>query len=493
VPGDGFGRNVAASVANAATQIAVALVTVPVVIHGLGLSGYGVWTLAQAGVVYVATAEAGLGPAVQRHAAVARGAGRAEQVAALLWSSLALYAVAGAVAVLACARLGAPFADLFGIPGGLRADAIEMITLLGPAIALALLAAGLGNIEQGTERFPAYAWSTAAGSVAFLAVLAWTAARGLSLADLARATIAQQAVVALARAWSLRDVWTRQRPRFVDRAEARALVGFSARLQATTLAAVVNNQTDKIVVGLVASTAAVGQVGIAAQVAEAGRIVAGSALSPMISRLSSQHGGGSGATGAAFTRLHRLWTLAVLGGTVVGLASLYPLIRGWLGTGHGDAAGYGALLVAAYGTNLLAGAVTAYLRALGRPGLEARAGLLIVALNVLLTVALGLAFGPYGVLAATTLAYAAGTAWFLRRAHGLLPGGSWDFLSPRIAVAALAAGLAAAAWGLAAVALLPTGVALAVVGAGSAGAFTAYLARVTGTRPSLRTLRALVA
>ncbi|MEA2282560.1 MAG: hypothetical protein QOK21_3167 [Solirubrobacteraceae bacterium] len=491
VPGDGFGRNVAASVANAATQIAVAVVSVPLVIDGLGLSGYGVWALAQTAVVYVATAESGLGPAIQRHAAVARGAGRPERVAALLWTSLGLYALLGAVAVLACLVLGTPFADVFDVPARLRGDAIAMVPLLGPAIALALLAAGFGNVQQGTERFPAYAWTAAAGSVAFIAVLAVAAADGLTLAALARALIVQQAVVVASRAWELRDVWAGRPPRLVGRAEARELVGFSARLQAATVAAVVNNQTDKVVVGLVAGTAAVGQVGIAVQIAEAGRLIGGAALSPMISRLSLAHG--AGAAAAAFARMNRLWVLAVIGATAIGLGTVAPLVRGWLGGGHGAAAGYGALLIAAYGLNLLAGGATAYLRALGRPGLEARTALLIMTVNVAGTIALGLLLGPWGVVAATTVAYAAGTGWFLRRCRPLLPAGS-AVLPPRAsALAALPAALAAGAFGLAAAAVLPTGVALVAVAAGALAAFAGYLALATGTRPSLRGLRALLA
>lgn len=488
MPGHGIGRNVAASVANAATQIAVALVSVPLVISGIGLRGYGVWTLAQAGIAYVATAEAGLGPAVQRHVAVAAGEGDDRRIAGLLWGSVGLYVVLGAVAAGACLVLGEPFVDVFDVPVPLRADAVDMVTLLGPAVALTLVAAGFGNVQQGVERFAAYAWSNAAGAVAFLAVLAAEAAGELTLTGLARATIAQQGCIALVRLWLLRRTWS-HRPRLAA-GEARAVLGFSARLQATTLASVVNNQTDKVVVGLVASTAAVGQVGIASQVAEAGRMVGVGALSPMISRMAVLHGAGTDAT---LPRLNRLWTLAVIGGTAIGLASLYPLIRGWLGAGHDDAVGYAALLVAAYGANLLGGGVTAYLRAVGRPGLEARAALLIVALNVALTVALGLAVGPYGVVGATALAYWAGTAWLLRRADAQIPPGSWAFLSWRAGAMAVVAAVAAGAWGLAAVQVLPTGVALVAAGAGAVGAFAGYLAWATRTRPSLRAFRALLA
>ena len=71
----------------------------------------------------------------------------------------------------------------------------------------------------------------------------------------------------------------------IRRHEALRVGGFSLRLQMTTLSGIVNSQTDKVIVGLVASAPVVGQLGIGTQVAEAGRLLAGAALSPIVSRL----------------------------------------------------------------------------------------------------------------------------------------------------------------------------------------------------------------
>ena len=99
-----------------------------------------------------------------------------------------------------------------------------------------------------------------------------------------------------------------------------------------------------------------------------------------------------------FSRLQRLWAGTVVGATIIGVASLYPLIEAWLGGRHGLAAELGAFLVIGYGLNILTGPTIAYLRALGRPGLEARLGFVTMGLNLLLSVVLGLAFGAVGVV-----------------------------------------------------------------------------------------------
>src|SRR3954454_5520278 len=94
-------RNVAASVANAAAVVATSLVTVPLILDAVGTGGYGVWTLGLAMILYASILETGVGPAVQRFTAYARGSGDREHISRLSWTALALYAAGGAIGGLA--------------------------------------------------------------------------------------------------------------------------------------------------------------------------------------------------------------------------------------------------------------------------------------------------------------------------------------------------------------------------------------------------------
>src|SRR3954454_25007632 len=105
----------------------------------------------------------------------------------------------------------------------------------------------------------------------------------------------------------------------------------------------------------------------------------------------------------------------MIGGTLIGLGALYPLIAGWLGPGHTRAAVLAAFLVAGTGFSMLTGTGVGYLRALGRPGLEGKTGLVVVGLNLALTVPLAIAFGAIGVVAGTFGAYVYGVFWFMGR------------------------------------------------------------------------------
>ena len=486
-------RSVAASVVNAAAAVATSLVSVPLILDAVGTAGYGVWTLGLALVLYVAILETGLGPAVQRYVAVAHGGGDRAEVGRLLWSTLIAYAAIGLIG-LALLQLAAPsLAALFDLPSHLRPEAEEMFGDLGFVLALALLAAGAGNVLQGLERFGTLAATSAVGAIAFLAAVAVLAGPE-GLPGLAAALGIQNAVILLARLAGLRDVL--RRPGAVDRATARGVLGFSARLQVTATAELFNWQSDKVIVGLVAPVATVGQLGIGGQFADGGRVLAGAALSPVQSAFAVAAGAHDEAgLRSRFAQLHRLWVLGVLGAAIVGAASLYPLIDAWLGDGYGEAALLGTFLVLGSAAGLATGTGVAYLRAVGRPGLEARYGLVIVGANLLLTIPLAFAAGAVGVVVGTFGAYLAGMSWFFAglRRHVPISPFRTPGEAPRAFVAALLAGAAALGVGLAANAVLPAGIAFPFVAAGTVGALALYSAVVLGIRPTRAGLQQLLA
>ena len=480
-----------ASVLNAVAAVGSSLVAVPLILAAVGTAGYGAWTLGLAVVLYVSILETGLGPAVQRFTAVARGAGDEPAVGRLLWTTLIAYAVLGLVG-LAVLRLAAPaLADIFDLPSGLQRDAETMFRDLGFALALALLAAGAGNVLQGLERFGALAWSSVVGAVGFLiAVLALAESSGLP--GLAAALAIQNGLVLVLRLIALRGVITARRPATASRATLRSMLGFSARLQVTAVSELINWQSDKVIVGLVAPATTVGQLGIGGQFADGGRLLAGAALSPVHASFAVSAGAGDTVElERRFVALHRLWILGVLGAAAVGAASLPPLIEAWLGPGYGQAAMLGTFLVLGSAAGLATGTGVAYMRAIGQPGLEARYGLIIVAANLALTIPLAFAAGAIGVVVGTFGAYLAGMSWFFAGLRRHVPVSPVRSLGEGVATlaAALLAGAASLGFGLLAVEFLPTRVSLPFVAAGALFALAAYAGGVLGLRPTRAVLR----
>ena len=333
-----FGVNLGVSVANVVAVVGVSLAVVPLLIDRLGLQGYGLWVLAQSVVIYVTAAENGFGPALARFTSVHGHHPR--HVRPMLALALVLYAAVGAVVLLACHVLAVPLVDAFDVPRAYHADAVHTVHLLGWVALVALLAAGLGHVMDGLERFTAYTITNALGSAAFLI---WLLAsdRGLQLSDVAIAALIQWSLVGLLRLVALRDVILARGSLIPSRTLVREIFGFSMRLQVAVMATLLNTQTDRVVIGIVSSAKTLGQVGIATQVAEAGRFLAYATFTPLAARLATAYGtGGLPALDALLHRYRRLWTLGVLGVLAVGVGAARPAITAWVGGGHDEASVY---------------------------------------------------------------------------------------------------------------------------------------------------------
>jgi O-antigen/teichoic acid export membrane protein len=488
-----LGRNVVANMLSAVAGLSASIIAVPVILRHIGTDGYGVWVLGLTMIVYLSIADAGFGPAIQRWTAVARGSGDQTAATRLLWTSIAIYAAIAIPAALAFAALAPTLAGVFTDPGAMREDATQMFRLVSVALLLVLLTNAIGNVLQGLERFQAITLSAILGAAVQLTAILLLMAAGHGLPGLAEALVIQQVVVLLTRLVALRDVLSAARPGILQRAELRQVVGFAGRLQVNALAGLINSQSDKVVVGLVATAAVVGELGIASQLVDAGRLLVIAALTPIVSALAVTVGSGDHEQlRRQFAWMHRTWLYVIGGGTLIAMGALYPIVDGWIG-GHQEAIVLGLVLTLANGISLGTGTAVAYLRAVGRPQLEARLGPVIVACNLVFTVPLAFAFGARGVVVGTLAAYVLGTVWFMRRFRALTP--DLDHVAPRELVrpALLAAGAAGIALlgGWAATTILPAGLALVPVGVVTAIAFLSYLAIVTGRslRPSaLRTL-----
>lgn len=486
-------RNSLASIATAAAGIATALIATPLIIDYVGRAAYGVWAITMAVVIYLGIVEAGFAPVAQRRVAASLGSGDRHGAVRVFWSTVLVYLGLGLVAAAAIVVLAPAIASLFDFPGALEEQAVQLLRLVALAIPLGLLMAALTNALQGAERFTAVATTAVAGSIAYLGSLVVLISGGASLSALGWAVIAQQVVLIVSRAALLLEM-ARARPGLVSRSEAREMLSMSARLQVSVASLIVNGQSDRVVSGLVAPPATVAQVSVAAQVAEAGRLVGAAPLVPAANRFAALEGAGQQAElRESFRAVDSTWVTAVTGAVVIGALCAEPLVEAWLGSGFREAGIYAAILVVAYGSNVVFGVRTALLRALGRPGLESRTGIVLMVLNLVFTVPLAVAFGATGVVVGTLLAYLLGAAWFVRRFPAVAPGFEPAGMLPFAKALAwsVPVGLAGAAWCFVAVTLVPAGWALIPVAAGMGAAAVLFLACAlrVGPRGALASLR----
>ncbi|CAB4340688.1 unannotated protein [freshwater metagenome] len=487
-------RNIGASVITALIGIAAVLIATPLIISHVGRAGYGVWTVSMAIVIYIGIVEAGMAPAVQRYIAVARGADDHAGAARVFWSTLAFYLAIGLVAAALIELLAPQIAGLFDFPGVLEQQATELLRIVGLAVPLGLAMAALANLLQGQGRFTSIAFTAALGSIGYLTAVVLLIGGSATLSQLGWAVIAQQLVLLVSRAVLVVGS-LRVRPGFVSGEEAVAIAGLSARLQLSVASLIVNGQSDRVVTALVARPAIVGEVGIASQLAESGRLVAAAPLVPIFNRFSSLQGSDDqAALQRLFARIDGIWIAAGIGGVLIGMAAAPSLIEGWLGSGFALAGSFAVMLTAAYGSNLLFGVRISYLRARGDAGLEARLAGVLMALNLAFTVPLAIAFGATGVVAGTLIAYLIGGGWFALRFSGYAPEVARVPRSELISSVLWGVGFALLGGAVAALAAnaIPAGWALVPIAAITATAWVGYLAcvlRITPTRGGFRRWR----
>lgn len=394
--------NAAISGVGALATLAASIVTLPIVLSRVGIAAYGVWAIGQLVVTYALTVSAGLGPTVARFAAVADGQGDVPQLRKLLWCATAVYGLVATVVVTLVYVLSSVIISAFSIASNYRTDAINMVQVLSIAAAIALYGGCLSSLLAGLRR---YIWTAVAsiGSAAtFLIaiVIGLSASRGVTF--LAVAFAGSQVVGVALRLIGVEDVIRSGRPALPSREEFRRLMSFTGRMQVQPIATLVNNQSDRMVIGLISSPTTVGEFAVGVQLPVAAMLIAGSLLGPLASELARDHGARDPpSVFGRFRDLQARWGILVVGGTGVGCASLGPVLTAWLRRPLGHAALFGALTLVAFAANLLTGPATSYLRAIGKPGLEARYGTLVMTLNIALTVALALAIGPLGVVIGT--------------------------------------------------------------------------------------------
>jgi O-antigen/teichoic acid export membrane protein len=130
------------------------VVTVPILVHYLGATRFGLLSLIWVLIGSFSIIDLGLGRTLTQFIASALGRGDVDAIAPLVWSSLVLMFVFGALAGSVVALLG-PWLVHGGlrIPVSLQAESLESIYLLAFAFPVVLVTAGLRGVLEAQQRF----------------------------------------------------------------------------------------------------------------------------------------------------------------------------------------------------------------------------------------------------------------------------------------------------------------------------------------------------
>ena len=134
--------------------ILVALVTVPILVHHLGTDRFGLLSLAWVLIGSFSIIDLGLGRTLTQFTASTLARGDVDAIAPLVWSTLVLMLIFGAVTGTVIALL-APWLVHGGlrIPVSLQAESLETLYLLALALPIVLVTAGLRGVLEAQQQF----------------------------------------------------------------------------------------------------------------------------------------------------------------------------------------------------------------------------------------------------------------------------------------------------------------------------------------------------
>ncbi len=398
--------------------IVVGLVSLPLILRGLGDAPFGSWVLLQtfsATTGWLSLADVGMSTSTTRAVAGSMAIDDRAGAGTSIGSSIAVFAVLGAAGGSALAIAGPAFLPgFFNTPAALRDDLRVAIMVFGAQVAVDLLGRGFSACLDGLQRVDlsravdALRRAIAAVGIATVA-LAGGGLRGVAVSSLG-ATVAGTALAGLVLMGTLRHAGPRHCSLTPSGAQMRALLAHGRTVALLGPLSVLHRTMDRVIAGTVFGPAAVTLVEISTQVqscADAILSASGYAVVPSASWLHARKDRASmRELLEKGTRYSLLATLPAVAGAGV-LSG--PLVRVWLGEGQAEAAGLAtvALLYVAMSAPVHVGSVL--LLGIGRVGAILRAALVAVIVNLAASLVLVQMVGLVGVFLGTLL----GTAFLV--------------------------------------------------------------------------------
>ncbi len=149
-----YARNLVSHWLTKLANLAVMLLLSRYVIHALGPAGYGVWSLMVALTSYLGLAELGVRVSTGRYINYYLGRGENGRLNEVVSVSLAFFAVAGGVVVVAAAALAAGFGQLFPkVLASSAHQALWVLPLLGLSLWLGFFSATFVQLLAARQRF----------------------------------------------------------------------------------------------------------------------------------------------------------------------------------------------------------------------------------------------------------------------------------------------------------------------------------------------------
>jgi len=336
-----YARNAIANWLALVFVAAVSFLLSPFVVHHLGDTGYGVWTLLAAVVGYVGLLDFGVRGAVTRYIAHHHAGDDAESCSSIISGGLALYGLLGSLAILVAAVIAyfSPF--LFNIPETYFDDTRIVLLVGGVTMAVTMLGAVFGGVIAGLQRFDVISGIeicvTAIRTTAVVIAL-W---EGYGLVSLAMINLAASLLNGLL-SWAIaRRLYPELRIRFRMRLwiHMRTILSFSVLLTAIHIFGTLIYYVDVLVISIFLPVTLVTFYAIAGNLCDYARQVAASLSTLMTPRVSALAAGSGTGVGQEIVSVARVATLITAAIAAILLFRGESFINLWMGPEYGPLSG----------------------------------------------------------------------------------------------------------------------------------------------------------
>jgi O-antigen/teichoic acid export membrane protein len=451
-------RNALGVYAVYAASIVSGLVVTPVVVHALGKTGYGAWTFIGAVTIYLSVLDFGVGPAIVRFGAEARGRGAAHDLNEIASTGLAMYAAIGLVTLPIGIVLAWLVPWIARLHGHLVWDARLATFLIVLSLALRFPLGLFNNLLVAQQRWDLQNLGNFVSTVLYAALVAALIPHGGGIVLVAALSFATTLLrLTLPLLWLKRELpELRVRRSLVTRARLRELTSFSSSNFLFHVAQKIVFSTDVIVVTIVLGAQPAAVYGVPAKLFALVFGIGTAVTSLMFPAFAELEGAD------APERQRGLLLSGLRGGSALMLLLALPLllipdllIRAWIHTpGYGGSYAVMSILAAVLLVHQPIYVLTQFLIARARQREVAWVSIGTTLANLALSFALAWAWGTWGVALSTLVTDAAMLVWIVPRYAAPAAGTtSWALAAatlrpavPAAVAGALVFGLLARAW-----------------------------------------------
>jgi O-antigen/teichoic acid export membrane protein len=395
-----FARNIAYSAVSQGLSLVLMIITIPIVVHGLGESAYGIFVVASLLLSYVGFLDLGLTPSVVRLVAIHYSTDTPETLSRIVGTALTLLLGLGALGGALIALLApAIVSSVLHVPARLRADAIFVLDLAAVGFACNMCLTLFGAIPQALQRLDLFTMrsliltaATAGGQIAAVVLgggLRWVA--GVTIA----VNVASLGMFIVVARRLLPAVHFGPR---LDRWALRQLVGFGSLRFVSQVSGQVVFQVDRLIVAAFLPIRAVTLYSVPLVITQKFTVIQfifSGAFFPAASELNAL---------GEHDRLQRLYLASlklsfvlVLPMVILVAGFSYPILTTWVGRDFGDASRNVLIVLAvAYGIATLIGVPTLASDATGHVHWSAAFAVASAVINVCLTLLLVPRLGTIG-------------------------------------------------------------------------------------------------